>query len=98
MATTKIDQQSFGQAGAAYVTAVGSVTGSYCAITSLDDATYFTSLTWSELNKHRADGSAIANTDVIHNSDDTIPKGVTIYGQITGFTLGAGRLIAYNAV
>ncbi len=91
------EKQSFGQAGAAYVTAVGSVTGEYCAITSLDDATYFTSLIWGELNKSQVDGSAIANTDVSTNSNDTIPKGVTIYGQISGFTLGAGRVLAYNA-
>ena len=98
MATSNIDKQSFGQAGAAYVTAAGSpVTGDFCAITSLDAATYFSAITWPELNKSQVDGSAISNTDTIVASADTIPKGVTIYGQISGFTLAAGRVIAYNA-
>ena len=98
MATSNIDKQSFGQAGAAYVTGTAAVVGDFCAITSLDDATYFTAITWAELNKSQVDGSAIANTDTIVAAADTIPKGVTIYGQITGFTLAAGgRVIAYNA-
>ena len=102
MALTNIQKQSFGQAGAAYVTGTLAVTGNFCAITSLDDATYFQALTWPELNrsKHDHDGDGnrdIANTDTIIASDDTIPKGVTIYGQITGFQLAAGRVIAYNA-
>ena len=97
MATSNIDKQSFGQAGAAYVTAADSaVTGDFCAITSLDDATYFSAITWPEWNKNRVDGSAISNADTIVASEDTIPKGVTIYGQISGFTLAAGRVIAYN--
>jgi len=98
MATNNIEKQSFGQAGAAYVTASGqAVTGDFCAITSLDGATRFSAITWAELNKNPVDGSAISNTDTIVASDDTIPAGVTIYGQITGFTLAAGRVIAYNA-
>jgi hypothetical protein len=96
MATSNIDKQSFGQAGAAYVTGTSAVTGDFCAITSLDDATYFSAITWPELNKSQVDGSAISNTDTIVASADTIPKGVTIYGQISGFTLAAGRVIAYN--
>ena len=97
MATSNIDKQSFGQAGAAYVTGTNAVAGDFCAITSLDDATRFSAITWAELNKSQVDGSAISNTDTIVASDDTIPKGVTIYGQITGFTLAAGRAIAYNS-
>ena len=97
MATNNIEKQSFGQAGAAYVTGTSAVAGDFCAITSLDDDTRFSAITWAELNKSQVDGSAISNTDTIVASADTIPKGVTIYGQITGFTLAAGRVIAYNS-
>ena len=98
MATSNIDKQSFGQAGAAYLKdASVAVTGDFCAITSLDDATYFSAITWAELNVSQVDGSAISNTDTIADSAATIPKGVTIYGQITSVTLGAGRVIIYNA-
>ncbi len=98
MATNNIEKQSFGQAGAVYLKdASQAVTGDFCAITSLDDATYFSALTWGELNKSQVDGSAISNADAITGSDATIPAGVTIYGQITSVTLGAGRVIIYNA-
>ena len=68
----------------------------------MSDATYFSAITWGELNKskhdHEGDGNTdIANTDALADSNATIPAGTTIYGQITGFTLGAGRVIAYNA-
>ena len=102
MATNNIEKQSFGQVGAAYVTGTSAVSGNFCAITSLDGATRFSAITWSDLNKseydREGDGNTdIANTDTIVASDDTIPAGVTIYGRITGFTLAAGRVIAYNA-
>ena len=93
----------YGEAGAAYVKdAAQAIKGDFCAITSLDNATYFSAITWGELNKskhdHDGDGNTdIANTDAITGSGNTIPAGTTIYGQITGFTLGAGRVIAYNA-
>ena len=97
MAASNIDKQSFGQAGAVYLNDTGDVTGDFCAVTSLDDATYFTTLTWAELGKSQVDGSAISNHEAITGSANTIPKGVTIYGQITAVTLGAGRVIIYNA-
>jgi len=98
MATNNVEKQSFGEAGAAYVKqTITAVTGQFCAITSLDDATYFSDLTWPEHNKH-GDGSVNSTgTDDFMGASETIPKGITIYGQITGFQLGAGRVIAYNA-
>ena len=96
MATNNVEKQSFGEAGAAHVNNALPVTGQFCAITSLDDATYFDALTWPELGKH-TDGTAITNHETIIGSGNTIPKGITIYGQITGFQLGDGSVIAYNA-
>ena len=97
MAENRTLKGIYGEAGAAYVTGTAAVTGDFCAITSLSDSTYFSAITWGELNKSQVDGSTIGNTDNIVASGDTIPAGTTIYGQITGFTLGAGRVIAYNA-
>tara|TARA_R110002020_G_scaffold226447_1_gene436881 strand:- start:1480 stop:1776 length:297 start_codon:yes stop_codon:yes gene_type:complete len=97
MATNNVEKQSFGEAGAAYVTGTTGVTGEFCAITSLDDATFFSALTWAELNRHRDGSVNSTGTDGLITASETIPKGVTIYGQITGFTLGAGRVLAYNA-
>ena len=97
VSSSNIQKQSFGESGCAYVKdAAATIDGQFCAITSLDDATYFSALTCPEINKHR-DGTAVAYSATIADSAATIPKGVTIYGQITSFTLGAGRLIAYNA-
>ena len=95
MASSNIDKQSFGQAGAVYLNDTGEVTGDFCAVTSLDDATYFDTLTWAELGKSQS-GSAITNHEAITGAANTIPKGVTIYGQITAVQLGAGRVIIYN--
>jgi hypothetical protein len=98
MAENRTLKGIYGEAGAAYVKdASQAITGNFCAITSLDNATYFSAITWGELNKSQVDGTAISNTDALADSNATIPAGTTIYGQITGFTLGAGRVIAYNA-
>ena len=92
MATNNIEKQSFGEAGALYCKDTGAaVSGEFCAITSLHDGTYFSALTWPEL---ATGGSADA---LAGDSNATLPKGVTLYGQISGFTLGGGRVIAYYA-
>ena len=82
MATNNIEKQSFGQAGATYVSNTAATSGDYCAILAIEDAT-FTSLTWPELT-----GSF---------SGVLVPAGVTIYGQITAFQLSSGAVLAYHA-
>ena len=94
--STRAEKQSFGEAGAAYVNDTGPVTGVFCAVTSLDDATYFTTLTWENLGNN-ADGTAITNHEAITGSANTLPKGVTLFGKLTAVTLGAGRVVIYNA-
>ena len=85
MATTNIDKQSFGEAGATFESGTTAVTGEFCAILIVADA-IFTVLTWAE-----QDGDDMSTGTV------TFPAGVTIYGQITAFTLASGQVLAYKA-
>ena len=85
MATTNINKQSFGQAGATFESGTTAVTGEFCAILIVADAV-FTVLTWPE-----QDGDDMSTGTV------TFPAGVTIYGQITAFTLASGQVLAYKA-
>ena len=83
MATNNIDKQSFGQEGATFESGTTAVTGEFCDITMVED-TEFSALTWPEL-----DGDTITGV--------TFQAGFTIYGQITGFTLSSGKVLAYKA-
>ena len=86
MATSNIDKQSFGQAGATFESGTTAVTGEFCSIFFLED-TVFTSLTWPEL-----DGDTVASGSVV------FPAGSSIFGQITAFQLSSGKVLAYKAV
>ena len=93
MATNNIEKQSFGQAGATFEAGTQGHTGDYCALLIIEDAT-FTVLTWPELNTKNGvalSPAADAITGVV------IPAGVTIYGQISAFTLSDGAVLAYHA-
>ena len=85
MATNNIDKQSFGEAGATFESGTSPVAGEFCAILIVADAV-FTALTWAE-----QDGDDMSTGTV------TFPAGVTIYGQITAFTLASGQVLAYKA-
>lgn len=80
--TSPIEKQSFGQAGAIFESGTDAVTGDFCSLQVLETAT-FSALTWPELSGDTLTGVAI-------------PAGITIYGQITGFTLSSGKVLAYN--
>lgn len=93
MATSNIDKQSFGQAGATYLSGSGSdltVTKDICAITIISDAVFSavgTDTVWDEL------------TDTGGNFDsDVFPSGITIYGQFSKVTLTSGAALCYHAV
>lgn len=81
--TNNIDKQTFGQKGATVVTGTSATTGDFCAIQVLEDAN-FSAVTWPEL------------TGTLTGIE--IPAGTVIYGQITGFTLASGKVLAYNQV
>ena len=85
-----IEKQSFGQAGATYLSGLGSAltTGAkdICAITFIADSVIASTTSWPEL------------TDSGGNFDsDIFPAGVTIYGQFTQVTLTSGAALCYHA-
>jgi len=103
MATNNIDKQSFGQAGATFLSdADVTITGSFCAVLIVEDAV-FNVLTWPELNKSLGGsdwlpttaGDAVTNADVI--TAVTFPAGVTIYGEFKAVQIDSGKVLAYHA-
>ena len=103
MATSNIDKQSFGQAGAQFENGTAARSGDFCAITVIADAQFHT-LEWDELTDIAQSGSAAhadrklaAETDTGTTDPQTIPAGVTIYGQISKFKLHSGAVLAYFA-
>ena len=98
MATNNIEKQSFGQAGATFEARAGGDSvahvGEYCAILIVEAAS-FSTLTWAELNVDSAGAAVSPAADAI--TGHTFPAGVTIYGQITAFTITSGKVLAYHA-
>jgi len=92
MATNNIDKQSFGQAGATYLSGSGSeltITKDICAITFISDTVFSaegTDTIWPELT----DNGGLFDSDVF-------PAGVTIYGQFSKVTLTSGSALCYHA-
>ena len=83
---------ALGQAGAIFEDGTSAITGkSIVAITMLTDVSFSALLPASS----EYIGTSGGNGDAIDTSN-TFPKGVTIYGHWTGFTLNStGTVIAY---
>ena len=81
--SSPIDKQSFGQSGATFESGTDAVSGDFCALQVVGEAV-LASLSWPELS-----GDSLVGV--------TIPAGVVIYGQISGFTLASGSVLAYKA-
>tara|TARA_R110002051_G_scaffold119720_1_gene193043 strand:- start:1162 stop:1488 length:327 start_codon:yes stop_codon:yes gene_type:complete len=107
MATNNIEKQSFGQAGATFLSDSGvDITGSFCAVLIVE-AAVFTTLDWPELNKSRGGsdwlsatvpsvaGETLTGADTIPTH--TFPAGVTIYGEFKKIRLTSGKVLAYHA-
>tara|TARA_R100000655_G_scaffold42519_1_gene78530 strand:+ start:1290 stop:1637 length:348 start_codon:yes stop_codon:yes gene_type:complete len=101
---------AFGQLGSIHVagtTAVTSngVTGNtdkvFCAITFLEDTVFNSSDAGLVAESTQLfPSSAGSGTDIDADGgavvdSETFPKGITIYGRWTGFTLASGKVIAY---
>lgn len=94
MATSNIDKQSFGQAGATLLTETDSVNREICAILFLEDSVlHATNTVWHELDEAYATRKLIGNSP----STVTIPNGVTIVGQFTKVGLDSGAALCYHA-
>jgi len=81
---------SLGQAGAKFIKDTEEHTGTFVAITMLED-TIFTTLTPDDTSNGYGVGSYNGN----NMSGETIPQGVTIYGRWTTVDLASGLVIAY---
>jgi len=103
MATSNIDKQSFGQAGATFLNGTDTVAARWaalhsgepvpeiCAILVIEDAVlHATNTVWAEFT----DGTKnlIGDTNSI-----TIPNGVTIVGQFSAVGLDSGSVLCYHA-
>ena len=81
---------SLGQAGAKFIKDTEEHTGTFVAITMLED-TVFTTLTPDDT----ANGYGVGSYNGNNMSGETIPQGVTIYGRWTTVDLASGLVIAY---
>jgi len=81
---------SLGQAGAKFISDNAEHTGTFVAITMLED-TIFATLTPSDTTNGYGVGSYNGNT----MGTETIPQGLTIYGRWTTIDLTSGLVIAY---
>ena len=81
---------SLGQAGAKFISDTAEHTGTFVAITMLED-TIFATLTPSDTKNGYGVGSYNGNT----MASETISEGLTIYGRWTTIDLTSGLVIAY---
>jgi len=81
---------ALGQAGAKFISDTESHSGTFVAITMLED-TVFNALTPTDTSNGYGVGSYNGNT----MASETIPQGVTIYGRWSTIDLTSGLVIAY---
>lgn len=90
-----IERQSFGEGGAVYESGTGSlISGPFCALLIVED-TKFHTLTMADLT---GDVAASGGIDHTGGSADTIPAGITIYGNVQAFQLSSGAVLAYHSL
>lgn len=77
------DTRQGGTYGATYESGTTAVTGNFGSITALEDSVF------SSLTAANWDGDSTASLP--------LPKGATIYGRFTEFTLTSGKVVAYKA-
>ena len=92
---------ALGQAGSILVSGTSAVTclnGVFVAITMLEE-TVFTTLTaedgeaWIDST---GTGTLISTSNGVATGSEAYPKGITIYGRWTTFTLASGLVVAYR--
>ena len=81
---------ALGQAGAKFISDTAVHSGTFVAITMLED-TVFNVLTPTDTTNGYGVGSYNGNT----MASETIPQGVTIYGRLNSIDLTSGLVIAY---
>ena len=98
-------KHAFGQYGSIFVAGTNAITcidGVFVAITMLEDTVFGSSaggLSAEVTQLYPSDtgtGTSISAANGVAVDGETFPKGVTIYGRWTGFTLVSGLVIAYR--
>ena len=89
---TVVESQNIalGQAGAKFISDTAEHTGSFVAITMLED-TVFATLTPSDTTNGYGVGSYNGNS----MASETLPAGTTIFGKWTTVDLASGLVVAY---
>lgn len=82
--TNNYEKEQAGEAGATFESGTTAITGQFCRLHTVS-ATVFSALSWYGL-----DGDALTGV--------TIPANFELKGNITGFTLTSGSVLAYKAV
>ena len=90
---TVVESQNIalGQAGAKFISDTAEHTGSFVAITMLED-TVFATLTPSDTSNGYGVGASYNGNTM---GSETLPAGVTIFGKWTTVDLASGLVIAY---
>jgi hypothetical protein len=106
MATTNIDKQSFGQAGATLLSGTEGVVKEICAILIIEDTIFdgndaspaggddFTK--WPEFTDSSVAAKQLFRSGAASDGV-TVPAGITIYGQFTQVKLRSGTVLCYHA-
>jgi len=90
LSVVEVGNASLGQAGAKFISDNAEHTGTFVAITMLED-TIFATLTPDDT----ANGYGVGSYNGNSMATETIPQGVTIYGRWTTIDLTSGLVIAY---
>ena len=108
MATSNIDKQSFGQAGATMLTGTEGVVKEICAILVIEDTIFdgydddsdgYTDgdhSKWPELTDSNTVGKMLFRSDAA-SAGVAVPAGITIYGQFAAVKLRSGTVLCYHA-
>lgn len=81
--SSQLEKQALGKGGAIFESGTTAVTADICAIQIIADAV-FSSISWPELS-----GDALTGVSIL--------AGTTLVGDIKGFTLTSGSVLAYKA-
>jgi|TARA_R110002051_G_C8371240_1_gene443563 hypothetical protein len=107
MATSNIDKQSFGQAGATLLSGTEGVAKEICAILIIEDTIFdghdddtdgFADADhskWFEFTDSAVAAKQLFRTTAADGV--TVPAGITIYGQFNAVKLRSGTVLCYHA-
>ena len=85
---------ALGQAGSVLIDDTAQHTGPFVAITAIEDSEVDAS-DCTNIENTMVDGVGGSTGGSTMTTDFTIPKGTTLFGRFSVFSLGSGKVIAY---